>query len=389
MKTKRFLLLKVLTGFLTLGMNPSLKAQQSISETFTSDGISRGYIGSVPNSPQNPLRLVILFSGTTENMYEMPQRGYDSLVGTNSMVVYPDALNRMEGFNGTDTVDDFLMVEDLIRDVQSKYTIDTSDICIGGFSSGAAFCYNLVCDFNSPSSNRAYSFRAMAAVAGAVGSDILNSNLCPMPKGLPLIAFHGTNDQIASYNGGDSLPNGDVSLSIDTAMQYWATQVNGCSPNYTTTALPDLVAESNPSTAEFREYACGGGARTHLYRIINGFHTWPGGNAQIDFFGFTNRDINASQLIADFFNNSANLSFGENLLEENSFELFPNPVMDHFSVRSEFPIEKVELYNTSGAVVWESNSDFNLINLQFLPSGLYLVKVYTTEGLGVKRIIKQ
>ena len=146
-------------------------SQQSIFGNFYSNGIERGFTGAMPNNAETPLRLVILFHGTGENGYEMEARGFNEFLGNNTMVVYPIALDRMTGFAGTDTIDDYQMVEDLLTHLDSAYTIDTSDICIGGFSSGAAFTYNIVCDFNSPASTRDYQFKAFAIVSGFVDTN--------------------------------------------------------------------------------------------------------------------------------------------------------------------------------------------------------------------------
>lgn len=388
MKTIKDLLLPLLVGLVLVFPKGDLLAQQSISENFVSNGLGRFYIGSIPDNPQNPLRLVILFHGTTENAGEMTQRGYDTLIGNNSMVVYPSAINRMQGFNGTDTVDDFQMVQDLINDVQSKYNIDTTDICIGGFSSGASFCYNLICDYNSPNSARPYKFRAMASVAGMVTPNVLNSNLCPLSNEVPLIAFHGTDDQIANYYGGDSLQGGNLSANIDSAIFYWATQNNGCTGATSVTSLPDLVSETNPSTVQFIEYSCGADARTHLYRIVDGFHSWPSGNAQIDFFGFRNLDINASQLIADFFNHSGSLSITQEELKPSEVTIYPNPTRELLSIASIYPIQKIEVYHPSGMKVVSATNSCETIDLQNLPAGFYLVNVHTEQEVKQEKVLK-
>ena len=58
--------------------NFKAEAQQSIFDNFYSNGIQRGFTGAIPNNPQTPLRVVILFHGTGENQFEMEARGFNT-----------------------------------------------------------------------------------------------------------------------------------------------------------------------------------------------------------------------------------------------------------------------------------------------------------------------
>ena len=362
-------------------------AQQSISGTFNSGGVSRWYGGALPQSPNVPLRLVLLFPGTTENTNEMLMRDYNDYLGTNSMVVYPESFDRMVGINGTDSIDDFQMVQDLIDDVRSKYSIDTADICIGGFSSGATFCYQLLCEYNTTSSPRPYRFRAIAAVSGSIPEETLDPIACPLIGPIPLIAFHGTADVLASYYGGDTLSSGSISLNTDSAIADWSQHINSCTTIPTTTSIPDSIVEQfAPSTVTSIMYSCPT-TQTHLYRVNDGRHSWPSGTAFADFFG-ANQDIIASKLIADFFNATRSSSLGSIEPQESQFIISPNPASHTISIERNEQLNKVELYDVSGKKVHHSVDGFETIHIDHLPQGVYTAILQSKSQITTQKLIK-
>lgn len=370
-----------------------LAAQQTISGSFSSKGQNRSYSGAIPDNPDSNLRLVILFCGAYEFGFEMHNRGFDDHLGTNTVAIYPEPFVTGTSFgnpNVANGADDYQMVEDLITHLRSTYSIDTGDICIGGFSAGALFSYGLVCEFNRTNSSRPYRFRAMASVSGAFDASYLNYSNCPVANAVPLIAFHGTTDNLANYQGGDLLYTGNVSANVDTALAYWSSRINGCNATPMLSTLPDSVTEQPfPSTVEFRDYGCQFAQRTHLYRIVDGRHSWPGGDASWDLSSGRNQDIDASELIADFFDTVNNLSRPEVGPTASSIKLFPNPLNNSLHLESEIAIDKISIYNSAGTPVFSRDSPHSSLNLQQLPAGFYLVHVQTGLGIEVRRIIKE
>jgi polyhydroxybutyrate depolymerase len=391
MKKKSSTLKTMLMGWLVFAASSSLIAQQTISGSFTSNGQTRTYIGAMPNNPQASLRLVILFCGVGENASQMALRGFNDYLGTNSMVIYPEPSSPI-GFDNVNGVDDFQMVEDLIHRVDSIYTIDTNDICIGGFSNGGIFTYKLACEFNSSNSGRPYKFKAIAVVSGAMESGTANSMDCPIVNNLPLIAFHGTQDPIIQYNGGQVQPPVNIlAESAETTVNFWALSNNGCSANPIVTSLPDIATEApNPSTVELLEYNCTSSRPTKFYRIVGGRHAWPSGNANIDNSQSRNLDINASELIAGFFNNQTTVSITEENLNDQTFSVYPNPFNDLLSIESNLDIKKVVIVNTLGSPVYTETQPNNSIFLEHLSSGVYFLIIEDESGgINVMKIIKE
>lgn len=90
--------------------------------------------------------------------------------------------------------------------------------------------------------------------------------------------------------------------------------------------------------------------------------------------------------------NFTTLNVVTGIAELNSFEnttiIYPNPTSSQLNIQSAKKIEKVELYNQSGALVYQSTNLINDIGL--MESGIYLMKITSTNGtVVIKRIIKE
>ncbi|MCO6173637.1 T9SS type A sorting domain-containing protein [Flavobacterium sp. NRK F10] len=82
-----------------------------------------------------------------------------------------------------------------------------------------------------------------------------------------------------------------------------------------------------------------------------------------------------------------NATLSSSSFSTNDFKLYPNPVTDFFTIDANEAIEKVEVYNLTGAKVMETNQ--TQVNISSLSAGLYLVKIYSENGVGVQKIIKK
>jgi Domain of unknown function (DUF4465)/Secretion system C-terminal sorting domain len=72
---------------------------------------------------------------------------------------------------------------------------------------------------------------------------------------------------------------------------------------------------------------------------------------------------------------------------ENSTVIYPNPTSSQLNITSVNQIEKVEVYNQLGSMVYQSTSNFNDVSV--LAQGVYLVRITDTKGNAItKRIIK-
>lgn len=77
----------------------------------------------------------------------------------------------------------------------------------------------------------------------------------------------------------------------------------------------------------------------------------------------------------------------ENKIVENSVNIYPNPTTNQLNISSTFSIDKIEIYNQLGSLVFQSNSTVN--DISTLETGIYLLKIMSKDGaIEAKRFIK-
>ena len=81
----------------------------------------------------------------------------------------------------------------------------------------------------------------------------------------------------------------------------------------------------------------------------------------------------------------------------NSINIYPNPTSDNFSLSFQNNLAtdvNVKIYSATGKLIWEDTQiNFvdeykNTIDMSAFSTGLYLAKVTTSEGIRIKKIIK-
>jgi pectate lyase len=76
-------------------------------------------------------------------------------------------------------------------------------------------------------------------------------------------------------------------------------------------------------------------------------------------------------------------------VETINLSLYPNPVRSSLTITTDTAIETAEIYNLTGCLVKQSKGNVKTIDMSQLPSGSYLVKVRTEQGIGFQKIIKE
>ena len=72
----------------------------------------------------------------------------------------------------------------------------------------------------------------------------------------------------------------------------------------------------------------------------------------------------------------------------NSISIFPNPAENHIVIKADnHQIEKVVIYSILGRSVKEFDSEFETLPVKAISPGLYLLRIYTENGVSVKRFI--
>jgi len=189
-----------------------------------------------------------------------------------------------------EATDDVQFIADLIADLGNVATLDEDRVYVAGFSNGAGMADLLACNLAD-----------RVAAAGLVqGKGENDSALCAPARPVPVIAFFGMEDPIASYDYPGWFfalmnlspdPQYRVGVPLATWVQGWV-QRNGCDPR-----AQSLPRQGDATAVGYTE--CQDGADVHVYSIPGGGHTWPGGE-NLPFFGGVS-PVNASELIWGFF----------------------------------------------------------------------------------------
>lgn len=272
-------------------------------------------------------------------------------------------------------VDDIGFIDKLIDTLITRYNVDTNKIYICGFSNGGFMVQRLACQLP----NR---FAAMASLGSSMDT-ILYQN-CNPSKPIPMAFFNGTADPAMPYDGGP-MQNPQVIpvVPVDTTVQFWVAH-NNCQTVSPVFNFPDTFTTDN-STAELYNFTnCDCNADVKFFKLINGGHTWPGVYvaSQASVLGNTNRDINASVELWNFFNAHTLCNTTVGIEEQNkkeAFRIYPNPVSNKLFITVQ-SIENLEVTITDllGNIQMKANNE-NVIEISSLTNGMYIISI--SQGL--------
>jgi len=353
--------------------------------TMVFQGQQRNFILYVPSNLPADFRppLVFVLHGFTQNSSAiMAFSGFNALAeNQNFVVAYADgvgnAWNTNSGFPGGSTADDVGFLNTLIDSLQAELAIDTTRVYACGFSAGAFMSHRLACELS-------YRIRAIAAVSGTMSSAAFSA--CNPSNSVPVLQIHGTADAVVSYGGGFA------NVAVESTMDFWA-QRNACGGTPSVEPLPDSNT-ADGSTVERHVYgSCTTGAETELLKVLSGGHSWPGdlGSSGV---GNTNRDINASQEIWNFFNRFGGSPNGTGsfLPQTSALFIYPNPATnwlqlpDEVSVNTAWRITDISGRDLTAQVKRLANTSLDVTDL---PDGLYVIQlVHGTQSNCYRFIIQ-
>lgn len=266
--------------------------------TLISSGNTRRYLLYVPKTyqPSKPTPLVIsLHPAAAWPALERDVSGWNHLADEHGfIVVYPAGSGAILGtftrganvwpMGPSSLPRDVKFISDLIDKLEARYNIDPARVYADGMSNGGGMAFALSCKLSS----------RIAAIGAVAAAQTLSWDRCGNAKPVPTIAFHGSEDKFAPYQGGKSPLAPDLFPSIPD----WAAHVaqrNRCKEG----------PSKSQVTANVRRRAymnCAGNADVVLYTIEGGGHAWPGGKPLPKWLvGRTTRQINATRLMWAFF----------------------------------------------------------------------------------------
>jgi polyhydroxybutyrate depolymerase len=277
--------------------NPSLAPGDHTFE-ITHQGAKRSYLVHVPPAldPKTPATVILAFHGFAMPAPLMPGfTGLSRLADTQRfLAVYPFGAGTPPrwsvGSRQFSPTDDVGFVAALLDDLAARTPIDPKRVYATGMSNGGMMCYRLAAELSD----------RIAAIAPVGGTMTIPPAPDRTARPVPVLHFHGTKDRFVPYNGPDAqTPKFLPFHSVDQTIAAWV-QANGCPDTPTRTTIPDR--HEDDTSVEQVIYAPGrAGAEVILYRIEGGGHTWPGHTPASRFLGPSTREIDASQLLWEFF----------------------------------------------------------------------------------------
>lgn len=222
------------------------------------------------------------------------------------VLVFPDGSDRQwcDGrFENLDerrdctAIDDVAFISAIIEQMKENYGIDSRRVYATGISNGGFMSVRLALDLTDK----------ITAVAPVTAQ--LSVALAEHTPGLPIsiMIINGTADPIVPFDGGEvrlfdfSRSRGEIFSTAETVERF--RRFNDCSATPGLVKLPD--SEPDDGTAvEIETYAnCVDDTEVILVRVVGGGHTWPGGQQYLSpkMVGIVSQEINASEMILDFF----------------------------------------------------------------------------------------
>ena len=258
-------------------------------------GEARRYYLHVPPTwhRDHPAPLILVFhAGGGRAIDIAPHTGFSRLADRDGFIVaYPQGLNGRwndgRGF-ATATHDDVAFVRALLDTLGRELNVDPRRVYATGISNGAMFAYRLACDLPG-------TFAGVAPVAGAMPAELAPG--CAATAPTSVIAFQGTTDPLMPYLGG-GVGQRRV-LSAERSVGFWATAAGCTGPTSSDDAVDRVRDGTRVRHAAFA--GCREGRGVELYTIEGGGHTWPGGPTAGARVGRVSREIDATDLIWEFF----------------------------------------------------------------------------------------
>lgn len=386
--------------FLLLIGIQSSKAQTNFADSISHQNLQRHYILNLPPAYQETaqLPLVIFLHGgsgsafTGQNFTQFTPFSNSE----NFIIVYPQgfAPSANGGFTWADGrgtsadnlgIDDVGFIQNLIDTLISNYSIDTNRIYLSGFSNGGFMTQRIACEMNDR-------LAAIASLGSTMDVNLLAN--CDPERPLPTLILTGTADPFVPYEGGPMQGNVPDIVSTFELVDFWANN-NQCSTAADSLDVPDSNGTDNTTVTTFDLTGCACNASVRHIRINNGGHTWPG--VELPDYeiiaGETNEDIHASEALWAFFQQferctdvTSNIKPIENPME--NITIFPNPTTDYIQIESSTDIHQIDLLDWNGKKLLSQliEDDSPTLSTLGLPSGQYLLRLITREGISLHQI---
>jgi polyhydroxybutyrate depolymerase len=216
------------------------------------------------------------------------------------IVVYPDGHMKRWAGPGLTTpeelvdVDDVGFINEVMDRVARDWKIDTARVYVAGMCRGGFLAQMLA-------GAHPEKFAAIAAVT-TFQTPQFDAEFPELRRPVPILVMNSTDDMYVPFAGGPLPLTPEIEVvSSREVVEKWI-DLNGCGSRPLVTEVPDSADDG--TRVRFESFAdCRGGAEVAYYVVEGGGHTWPGGWQYLDEaeIGRTSRDLDASELIWEFF----------------------------------------------------------------------------------------
>jgi polyhydroxybutyrate depolymerase len=221
--------------------------------TLESGGLGRRFLLRLPAASAGEKLPVVLnlhgTGGTPED--QLALSGLEQLLGARRFaLVAPAGYERVWNVPPeANKPDDVRFIADVLDAVAELACVDRARVYATGFSGGGRMSSQLACDLSTR-------IAAVAAIGG-----VRFPGPCAQARPFPVLAFHGTADDVNPYAGGGR-PYWQT--SVEAAIDGWATH-NRCA-----------ARTEEPTATSVQRIAYGAGCtEVVLYRIAGLGHVWP------------------------------------------------------------------------------------------------------------------
>jgi len=278
--------------------------------SFEHDGRERTYLVHVPAAAAAgaPLPLLLALHGGGGRARHMEDLTHLTQIADREgfLLAFPQAVDKNwnDGRTGIDTraekenIDDVGFLRRVVEDIGERLPVDRRRVYAAGISNGSMMSNRLACEAAD----------VVAAVALVVGTAPLGfEETCRPGRAVAVAAFLSTDDPLVPYEGGEIvailpfIKRGKVA-SADDLRRFWAAN-NGCGQGAAEETLREKTVADNSTVVRMTHTGCRAGAEVIFYRLDGAGHTWPGGKQYLSpwLVGTTNRDIDASEVLWQFF----------------------------------------------------------------------------------------
>jgi polyhydroxybutyrate depolymerase len=197
---------------------------------------------------------------------------FESVAEKNKFIlVYPDGTIDSVGrrfWNATDAccsffsqVDDDAYLLAILKEMESRYSIDAKRIYFVGHSNGGFMSYRMACKHPD----------RIAAIASLAGASFFKPTDCGATNSVSVLQVHGTKDETIFYDGGQILGNSYPSAFASASQ--WAT-VNQCTQNAVSRSTKlDLEGNIAGDETSIKAWTnCQNSSEVELWTVENATH---------------------------------------------------------------------------------------------------------------------